>query len=572
VPKIAVCGGIYANPHALAAMVADSRARGCDRIVCLGDLGGFGADPDAVWPLLRAHGVTCIAGNYDLAIASGAEDCGCGYSDPRDNAYAQIMYDHTRRNTSAAFARWMGQLPTELREQIGGVDVHFVHGSPLAVNDFFWESLSEEEASRRVRASGAQVLLCTHTGLPWQRQIGDTLVVNVGAIGRAANDGRREGWYAVLDAEDGAASAALVSVAFDWRTQARALREAGLPEAFAESVETGWWTTCLEILPPAERARGRYHVYRDALPDFGAEVVAWGDDGHEHADDLPVAPLFGTSAFPSRLWIYTNFHCNLACSYCAVASSPRAEPRSLGLEGFRSLVDEAMVEGFDELYLTGGEPFLEPDIADMIRFAVARAPTTVLTNAMLFTGRRREELRALASLGALTLQTSIDGARPQTHDRFRGAGSWQRAMDGIRLAVSLGFRVSVATTQTPDNADEVAELIRLLEGIGVRPEDHAVRPLVARGLSEAGLGVATSSVVPELTVTADGVWWHPVGADRGSGEDMLVADGRISLAEAKQTVVRRFLEARHADGSMARPYGCAIPPRAEPVMGYRAPS
>ena len=64
------------------------------------------------------------------------------------------MYDHTRASTSAEFAAWMRDLPGELREEIGGVDVHMVHGSPLAVNDFLWESLSDDEL--RERLSGAR--------------------------------------------------------------------------------------------------------------------------------------------------------------------------------------------------------------------------------------------------------------------------------------------------------------------------------------------------------------------------------------------------------------------------------
>jgi sulfatase maturation enzyme AslB (radical SAM superfamily) len=287
-------------------------------------------------------------------------------------------------------------------------------------------------------------------------------------------------------------------------------------------------------------------------------MVDWGDSTSPEPDDLPVTPLFGTAAFPSRLWIYTNFHCNLACGYCVVASSPAADPRSLGLPRFRALVDEAAREGFDEIYLTGGEPFLEPEIAEMIRVASGVAPTTVLTNAMLFTGRRRDELRQLAGIEGLTLQTSLDGAYPETHDRQRGAGSWQRAIDGINYAVSLGLRVSVATTQTPDNTREIVALGELLEQLGVRPGDHAVRPLVARGFSESGLDVEPSSVVPELTVSADGIWWHPVGADRGSGTDMLVIDGEGALADGKRAVVERFLQLRQADGSLAQPYACAI--------------
>src|SRR4051812_10096706 len=219
VPKIAVCGGPYANPHALAAMLEDARARGCERIFCLGDLGGFGAEPDAIWPLLTGHGVECIAGNYDVAIGRGDPDCGCGYSDPRDNHFAQLIYDHTREHTSPDFAAWMRELPAEHRETLGGVDVHMVHGSPLATNDFMWESLSDDELRQRVRASGADVLLCTHTGIPWQREVDDTLVVNVGAVGRPANDGRTETWYALVGLAEGAAGAEPVPGAYDWRGQ-----------------------------------------------------------------------------------------------------------------------------------------------------------------------------------------------------------------------------------------------------------------------------------------------------------------------------------------------------------------
>ena len=240
-----------------------ARERGAERLLCLGDLGGFGAACDAVWPLLLEHGIECIAGNYDIAIGRGDPDCGCGYTDERDNHFAQVMYDYTRAHTSAGFADWMHALPGELRETIGGVDVHAVHGSPLAVNDFVWESLEEDELALRVRASGADLLLCTHTGIPWQRECEGTLVVNVGTIGRPANDGRREGWSAIVDVEDGRASAELVPVAYDWRAHAAALRTAGLPEPFAETAETGWWTSCLEVVPPAERARGRYQLYRE---------------------------------------------------------------------------------------------------------------------------------------------------------------------------------------------------------------------------------------------------------------------------------------------------------------------
>ncbi len=142
-------------------------------------------------------------------------------------------------------------------------------------------------------------------------------------------------------------------------------------------------------------------------------------------------PLFGSLFFPARLWIYTNFHCNLACDYCAVASSPKARARSLSLEQFRSRVDEALQEGFTELYLTGGEPMLHPDLPGMLSYALDRLPTVLLTNAMLLRGGRLDRLRRLAGHPNLVVQTSLDGARAATHDVHRGRGSWQATMEGI---------------------------------------------------------------------------------------------------------------------------------------------
>jgi pyruvate-formate lyase-activating enzyme len=547
--RIGLCGGPYANPYALQAFVDDARARGCQRLFCLGDLGGFGAEMDPLWPILDEHGVECIAGNYDVAIARGDEDCGCGYTDENDNASADRIYEHTRAATGPAFAAWMGTLATEHRERIGGVDLHLVHGSPIGLNDFWWESLTDEAHRLRVAASGAEVICCTHSGLPWQARIGGALVVNVGVIGKPANDGRPDTCYAILDLDGGHATAELVSLAYDHAAQAASMRAAGMPEELAETIETGYWTTCIEILPPAERSRGRFQLYRDSLP---------GEQESAAATDRPVVPLFGSDYFPARLWVYANFHCNLACDYCAVASSPRAEPRTLSLARFRALFDEACAEGFTECYLTGGEPFLHPEITEMIVYAACRLPTVVLTNAMLLPGPRGQGLVGLAGNPNLVLQTSLDGARAETHDAHRGRGSFDRTLDGIRRAADLGLSLRVAMTETPENTGEVDEVGALLAELGVPADAFAVRPLLARGFSTGGMAITETATVPELTVTAEGLYWHPAGADRDSSPDMRLADADLPLWRAKQLVTEEFLVTRQRDGTLPAPYQCAV--------------
>jgi diadenosine tetraphosphatase ApaH/serine/threonine PP2A family protein phosphatase len=563
VTRLAVCGGTYSNPYALRAFLDRARELGADRLVCLGDFGAYGAEPEAIWPLLVDDGVECIAGNYEVAIGSGQEDCGCGYTDDADNAFAAIAYDYTFRHTSAEFAAWMRTLPTERRETVDGVDVHLVHGSTLAVNDFWWESLDDDQHRLRVEASGADVICCTHSGLPWTRRFprgdgGETVVVNVGVLGRPANDGGQHVWFALLDVTPDGVAVELVPLDYDWRAQARSIRDAGLPDAFAEAVETGWWTTCLEVVPPAERSRGRYQLYKSAVPDFSQEPVSWADAPPVPDDGLPVMPVFGSALFPSRLWVYTNFHCNLACDYCSVASSPKAAPRSLGLARFRELVDEAVSEGFTEVYVTGGEPFLEPDVVEMLLYATERLDVVCLTNAMLYRGRRREQLARLAGRPRLTLQTSLDGASPAVHDVHRGQGSWTRAMAGLDTALDLGLPVRVGMTETPENTGDVEPLRELLAARGVRGRDFAVRPLVRRGHSADGVVIGEDNTVPELTVTADGWHWHPAGADVGTSPDMLLGGPEVPMAEARRRAVEAFLRLRQGDGSLPLVYNCAV--------------
>jgi hypothetical protein len=65
-------------------------------------------------------------------------------------------------------------------------------------------------------------------------------------------------------------------------------------------------------------------------------------------------------------------------------------------------------------------------------------------------------------------------------------------------------------------------------------------------------------MVPELTITADGAHWHPVGGDLESSPDLLVARGDATLAEAKRRIVERFLRLRQLDGSLPEAFHCAV--------------
>ncbi len=382
-------------------------------------------------------------------------------------------------------------------------------------------------------------------------------MVNVGAIGRPANDGRTEVWYALLREEDGEVRTEFVPVAYDHEELARRMREEGLPEPFVETILSGWWTSCLEAVPPSERSKGWFHLYREAAEVEVGESVSWGDAAALPNDGRDVVSIFGTPLFPAHLWVYTNYDCNYACGYCAVGSNPRVARRSIGVGRFERLIGEAKELGFRQLYLTGGETFLLPELGELLEISLPNMPTTVLTNATLLKGKRREVLERFAGEPNLSLQVSVDGGIPELHDLYRGPGSWRKAMEGIEIARGLGVRVRVGTTETPENAKGVPVLRRMLEDMGVAPEDHIVRPLIKRGESEGGVEVERSVLVPEVTVSAEGVAWHPAGVNDAGITDLLVSREIFPLRRSAEAIVEHFLEYRQLDGSLPRAYHCA---------------
>ncbi len=258
--RIAAFGGVYSNHLALAEAVADAGRRGADAVICLGDLGAFGPNPDKVFPIIHEHGIPVVRGNYDDSIARGLDDCQCGYTDPADNHYARLSYRYTFSHTSPRHRRWMGGLPGELRFQLGELRVLACHGSPRRMNEFLWESATPTHfLAGLADRFEADVIVGTHTGIHWSRQFGpEGWYVNVGALGRPANDGHTHVWYAMLEARGYDLSVEFVPVTYDHARLAEEMAAEKLPEPFVETILTGWWTTCLEILPGKERARGVY--------------------------------------------------------------------------------------------------------------------------------------------------------------------------------------------------------------------------------------------------------------------------------------------------------------------------
>jgi sulfatase maturation enzyme AslB (radical SAM superfamily) len=145
------------------------------------------------------------------------------------------------------------------------------------------------------------------------------------------------------------------------------------------------------------------------------------------------------------VWLYTNYHCNLACSYCLTESAPKVDPRLLERDQVMATATQARELGFAGLGITGGEPFLLPWLPDVIGEVARILPVTVLSNGTLFTDRMVERLRPLADL-PVRIQISLDRPDPIPNDEMRGPRNFAKVMEAIPRLVDAGLTVRIATT------------------------------------------------------------------------------------------------------------------------------
>ncbi len=119
-------------------------------------------------------------------------------------------------------------------------------------------------------------------------------------------------------------------------------------------------------------------------------------------------------------------------------------------------------------------------------------------------------------------------------------------------ARSLGFRVRLASTVLTDA--EAEEFRQFLDEEKIAAEDRVIRRIAFRGSATKGIAVTRADLVPEVTITAEGVYWHPVGAEDA---DLLVTHDIFPLSESFAAVRRAFdREGEHAN-KLARIFNCA---------------
>lgn len=245
--RVAAISDIHANLPALEAVVEAIDAAGVEEIWCLGDVVGYGAEPDACTDLVRERCSLCLVGNHDLAVLGGLDIS--SFSEAAAEAVAW-----TRENVAERTLELLRDLePVGLRDGIA-----LFHASP---RDPVWEYvLSAEQASACLDVQPERIALIghSHVSLFFVRPDGDehdsetrgaqagddTLLdlnggnwlVNPGSVGQPRDGDPRAAW---LELDTGEPSARFHRVTYDIERAASSIAAAGLPKRLADRLHVG---------------------------------------------------------------------------------------------------------------------------------------------------------------------------------------------------------------------------------------------------------------------------------------------------------------------------------------------
>jgi predicted phosphodiesterase len=243
--KIALISDIHANLPALEAVLAHEAVVNADAVYHIGDLVGYAPWPDEVVALIRAKGITGVAGNYDSTVGTDYAHCGCKYEDPEQERLSHVSYQWTRANVTQDTKAFLRALPfrLDIRPQGGhasGPRLILVHGTPT-LNTLYW-TVDRDDAFclKMAAAAGAKsgdVIAFGHTHLPWQRTIEGIHFLNTGSVGRPKDRDWRAGFSVVEFGEQ--TTFEHIRCEYNVQRAAEGVRASELPDFFADYLLSG---------------------------------------------------------------------------------------------------------------------------------------------------------------------------------------------------------------------------------------------------------------------------------------------------------------------------------------------
>lgn len=267
--KIAVMSCIHGNIEALEAVLHDIDQHSCEKIYCLGDLVGYGPYPNEVVEKIRSQNIPTVQGCWDEDIVEGLNSCECSYPSLLAEKRGRIAHEWTNEQITSENRDYLAQLPLITQEK----NLSFVHGSPHSNHEYLLPEIDAFMALERILASGADVLFCGHTHIPYVRTVESGQVqvklrqsndeqnpticysaplkkiINVGSVGEPRH-GRPNATYVIYDTV--VDKAILREVEYDYQKTCQAIIDVGLPPIFA-------WRLA-QSLEYAEKAEDATHI------------------------------------------------------------------------------------------------------------------------------------------------------------------------------------------------------------------------------------------------------------------------------------------------------------------------
>jgi len=528
-----IFGGPYSNLQATAAVLAEAARLGipASRIICTGDLIAYCGDPAATIDLVRTAGIHVVMGNCDEQLAQGADDCGCGF--PAGSTCERLSadwYAHADAQIGREARAYLATLPRRIDLVIGGRRLAVIHGSVSRINQFVFASTAAAIKRAELDRTGTDGVIGGHCGLPFTQTIDEKLWHNAGVVGMPAHDGTPRVWFSVLTPAESGLRIEHLALAYDHAAAAAAMTRAGLPPDYRAALATGLWPSC-DALPYREIRESGVAIAPGAVvwphavpPQRRARTAAlthlWPTNARRNAKALDAQkfkdPRRTAKGEPrasvalarlETLWFNTGTRCNITCANCYIESSPRNDRLAyLTLDDIRPYLDEIERDRLDtrEIGFTGGEPFMNPQLAAMLEECLSRGfRTLVLTNAMKPMWRHKQKLVELRRHYGdnLVIRVSLDHFTPERHEDERGPGTFAPTLDGLAWLARQNVNIAVAgrTMWGEDETAERAGYARLFAEHAIPLDAHDPGALVLFPEMDADVDV------PEITEACWGI-------------------------------------------------------------------
>ncbi len=195
--KIAIISDIHSNVVALNAVLDNINNIDCDKIICLGDLVGYGPHPNEVIEKINELEIPTVMGNYDEAVGFYLPYCGCYIDSKVKLLQSQNSLHWTAENTKEENKILLRNLSEELEYEFKGKHVSAFHGSPSSINEYIYSN-QQDRLQEILQEINTDILLLGHTHIPFIHWVGEKVIINPGSVGKP-KDGDNRACYVLLE-------------------------------------------------------------------------------------------------------------------------------------------------------------------------------------------------------------------------------------------------------------------------------------------------------------------------------------------------------------------------------------